>query len=100
MTEILSRLPPNLSNDWTWRGLSSPATARNLDPPLIADSVAFGVGWRIPGFWPGAAVPALGYGDVDALISIGSIVAGIAETRRAMAIRAQTDPATRRCAAL
>jgi uncharacterized membrane protein YedE/YeeE len=71
-------------------------TARNLDPALIAGSAAFGVGWGITGFCPGGAVPALGLGEVDAFLFVGSMLGGIAIARlarHAATLRAQSDAA-------
>lgn len=69
-------------------------TKRKIDVPLVAGSAIFGVGWGITGFCPGGAIPALGLGEVDALIFVAAMVAGIAVTRfvrTAMAGRAATD---------
>lgn len=54
---------------------------RDLDLPLIAGSAIFGVGWGITGFCPGGAIPALGLGEGDAWLFVGSMIAGIAVAR-------------------
>lgn len=71
-------------------------SARNIDPALIAGSAVFGVGWGITGFCPGGAIPALGLGEADALLFVGSMLGGIAAARlarHAMAVRTQSDAA-------
>jgi len=56
-------------------------TARKLDFPLVAGSAVFGIGWGITGFCPGGAVPALGLGEMSAVIFVGSMLAGIVLAR-------------------
>lgn len=56
-------------------------TSRKIDAPLVAGSAIFGVGWGIAGFCPGGAIPALGLGEVDALIFVAAMIGGIAATR-------------------
>ncbi len=66
-------------------------TGRKLDLPLIAGSAVFGIGWGITGFCPGGAIPALGLGQVDAWLFVGSMAGGIAlakALRQAIPIRA------------
>jgi uncharacterized membrane protein YedE/YeeE len=55
--------------------------SRKIDTPLIAGSVAFGIGWGISGFCPGGAIPALGLSEPSAWIFVGSMLAGIAAAR-------------------
>jgi uncharacterized membrane protein YedE/YeeE len=52
-------------------------TKRDLDPPLIAGSALFGIGWGIAGFCPGGAIPALGSGEPSPLIFVGAMIGGI-----------------------
>lgn len=52
-------------------------TRRDIDPPLIAGSAVFGVGWGIAGFCPGGALPALGTGRMEVLIFVIALIAGI-----------------------
>src|SRR5690606_11857919 len=70
-------------------------TRRDVDVPLIAGSAVFGIGWGITGFCPGGAIPALGLGQGDAWLCVGSMVAGIALARLArhrLAPRAAAKP--------
>jgi uncharacterized protein len=55
--------------------------SRGLDWPLVAGSALFGVGWGIAGFCPGGAVPALGLGEPQAFVFVGSMIAGIVAAR-------------------
>lgn len=71
-------------------------TARKPDLPLLAGSAVFGIGWGIAGFCPGGAVPALGLGEMSALIFVASMLAGIGlahMARHVMAARAQSSTA-------
>jgi uncharacterized protein len=54
---------------------------RRIDPPLVAGSAVFGIGWGISGFCPGGAIPALGLGTVEPAIFIASMIAGIVAAR-------------------
>lgn len=56
---------------------------RDLDLPLLAGSAVFGIGWGVTGFCPGGAIPALGLLEGDALLFVGSMMAGIALARLA-----------------
>lgn len=56
-------------------------TGRRLDPPLLAGSAIFGVGWGLSGFCPGGAIPALGLGEPSAWVFVGTMLAGIAAAR-------------------
>ena len=56
-------------------------TRRDLDVPLVTGSAVFGIGWGITGFCPGGAVPALGLGEMSAVIFVGSMLAGIVLAR-------------------
>jgi uncharacterized protein len=55
--------------------------SQGLDWPLLAGSALFGVGWGIAGFCPGGAIPALGLGEPQALVFVGSMIAGIVAAR-------------------
>jgi uncharacterized membrane protein YedE/YeeE len=48
-----------------------------IDARLLGGAALFGVGWGIAGFCPGGALPALGTGQSDVLLFVGSLVAGI-----------------------
>ncbi len=52
-------------------------TRSDLDVSLIGGSAVFGIGWGIAGFCPGGALPALGTGNINVLIFVASLVAGI-----------------------
>ncbi|WP_166415987.1 DUF6691 family protein [Cochlodiniinecator piscidefendens] len=56
-----------------------------IDRKLIGGSAVFGIGWGIAGFCPGAALPALGTGNLDVAIFVGSLLVGIAIARRLQA---------------
>jgi uncharacterized membrane protein YedE/YeeE len=56
-------------------------SSRTIDLPLVAGSATFGVGWGIAGFCPGGAIPALGLGEPQTLLFIGSMIAGIIAAR-------------------
>ncbi|MCK9550464.1 YeeE/YedE family protein [Aquamicrobium sp.] len=58
-------------------------TRRDLDVPLVAGSVIFGIGWGITGFCPRGAIPALGLGHGEAWLFVGSMIGGIALARLA-----------------
>lgn len=51
--------------------------ARQIDRPLVLDSMLFGIGWGIAGFCPGGAIPALGMGQPKALIFVVTMLLGI-----------------------
>lgn len=56
-------------------------TRKDIDMPLVAGSAVFGIGWGIAGFCPGGSIPALGLMQVDAVIFVAAMIAGIAITR-------------------
>lgn len=56
-------------------------TRRDLDMPLVAGSIVFGIGWGISGFCPGGAIPALGLGTTETPIFVAAMIAGIAAAR-------------------
>lgn len=60
-------------------------TSRKIDAKLVAGSAAFGVGWGIAGFCPGAALPALGTGRPEVYIFFVALVAGIFLAKAMMA---------------
>lgn len=69
-------------------------TRRDLDLPLIGGSAVFGIGWGIAGFCPGGALPALGTGNVNVLIFVGALLAGIVAAKAlqaALSNRAQAQ---------
>ncbi|MFK7958277.1 MAG: DUF6691 family protein [Lysobacterales bacterium] len=69
---------------------------RRIDPPLIAGSVIFGIGWGISGFCPGGALPALGTGKKEVLMFVAALIAGIVAVKAVRTIVAGgTTPADR-----
>lgn len=52
-------------------------TKRDLDVPLVAGSMLFGIGWGIAGFCPGGAIPALGSGEPGPLVFVVAMIGGI-----------------------
>lgn len=56
-------------------------TSRQLDMPLIAGSVVFGIGWGISGFCPGGALPALGTLNPSVVIFTAALLAGMGLAR-------------------
>lgn len=52
-------------------------TKRDLDLPLLAGAAVFGTGWGIAGFCPGGSIPALGLGEISAVIFVAAMLAGI-----------------------
>ncbi len=57
-------------------GFQLPGTSR-IDAKLVLGSAAFGIGWGIAGFCPGAAIPALGTGKLEVFVFIASVAVGI-----------------------
>lgn len=58
-------------------------TKRKLDTPLLAGSALFGIGWGIAGFCPGGSIPALGLGEISAVIFVAAMIVGIMLARLA-----------------
>ncbi len=56
-------------------------TNRKIDWQLVGGSTVFGIGWGVTGFCPGGAIPALGFGGLEAATFVGSMMAGIAIAR-------------------
>lgn len=56
--------------------LEMPASTE-LDRPLIAGSLLFGIGWGIAGFCPGPALVALGMGEHKAIVFVAAMLAGM-----------------------
>jgi uncharacterized membrane protein YedE/YeeE len=51
--------------------------ATSIDARLIGGAALFGVGWGIAGFCPGGAIPALSLFNLDTVIFLLSMVAGM-----------------------
>jgi uncharacterized protein len=52
-------------------------TRRDIDRPLIAGSVVFGIGWGLAGFCPGPALVAFGSGVDKAAVFIAAMLIGM-----------------------
>ena len=52
-------------------------TSSELDRPLIAGSLLFGIGWGVAGFCPGPALVALGMGEHKAVLFVAAMLAGM-----------------------
>ena len=66
--------------------------ARDIDLPLVAGSVVFGIGWGLAGFCPGPALVALGAGYDQAFVFVLAMLAGMLAWRlRASPPRAATQ---------
>lgn len=52
-------------------------TRKDLDAPLIAGAVLFGVGWGIAGLCPGPAIANLAFGSPEVLGFVVSMIAGM-----------------------
>ena len=60
-----------------WAARASWPTARQIDRPLVAGAILFGVGWGLVGLCPGPAIENLATGSVRVLIFVAAMVAGI-----------------------
>ena len=52
-------------------------SARDIDPPLVLGSLAFGVGWGLAGICPGPALVLLGTGRVQGVVFFVAMLAGM-----------------------
>jgi uncharacterized protein len=68
-------------------------TKTEIDTPLIAGAIVFGVGWGITGFCPGGSLPALGLMKGEAFIFVAAMIAGIALARLARQAMTHRDAA-------
>ncbi len=62
-------------------------TPRDIDLPLVAGSVVFGIGWGLAGFCPGPALVALGAGYDKAFVFVLAMLAGMLAWRTVSASR-------------
>ena len=51
---------------------------RVIDRRLVLGSLTFGAGWGLAGFCPGPALVAFGTGQLDAMLFVAAMVAGMA----------------------
>lgn len=56
-------------------------TRTQIDARLLGGAAIFGIGWGIVGFCPGGALPALGTGQIEVVIFVAAMTAGIFATR-------------------
>lgn len=52
-------------------------TATVIDRPLLAGAALFGVGWGLGGFCPGPGIAALANGDLEPVLFVAAMVAGM-----------------------
>lgn len=52
-------------------------TRNDIDWPLIAGAILFGVGWSLVGFCPGPAIASLGYLNPDVLYFVLAMIVGM-----------------------
>jgi len=52
-------------------------TRTQIDWPLMAGSVLFGIGWGLVGYCPGPAIAALGLGNPATALFVGSMLVGM-----------------------
>ena len=52
-------------------------TATQIDRPLLAGATLFGVGWGLAGFCPGPGIAALANGDLEPVLFVAAMVAGM-----------------------
>lgn len=50
---------------------------KDIDTRLVVGAVLFGVGWGLYGYCPGPALGALVYGNADAFLFVGAMLAGV-----------------------
>jgi len=55
--------------------------AQSIDRSLVIGSALFGVGWGLSGYCPGPAIASIGFGNLEALWVVPSIIAGAALQR-------------------
>ena len=65
-----------------------------LDARLTGGAAIFGVGWGLSGFCPGGALPAIGTLNVDVLVFVAAMIAGILATRLVEQMRRAPAAAT------
>lgn len=63
-------------------------TRRDLDPSLIAGACVFGVGWGLVGLCPGPALANIGRGNVEILVFVVAMIAGVFAYRLISRVRA------------
>lgn len=65
-------------------------TGADIDMTLVGGSALFGVGWGIAGFYPGAAIPALGTGRWEVALFTFAVAAGFFLRRRLSSVGSAT----------
>jgi uncharacterized membrane protein YedE/YeeE len=56
-------------------------TATAIDGRLIGGAALFGIGWGMSGFCPGPGIAALSLGDVQPVLFVAAMLAGMAASR-------------------
>jgi uncharacterized membrane protein YedE/YeeE len=64
---------------------------KDIDLPLLAGALLFGVGWGLSGYCPGPALCALATGRAEAFLFVGSMLLGMVVTKLFVAWRAQRE---------
>ena len=54
----------------------------NIDRQLLTGAAIFGIGWGLVGYCPGPAIASLAYGQMESVIFIAAMVAGLYGSRR------------------
>jgi uncharacterized membrane protein YedE/YeeE len=62
-----------------------------IDARLLFGAGVFGIGWGIAGFCPGGALPALGTANVNVIVFVATLVAGMFVTRIVTAMMPQAS---------
>lgn len=50
---------------------------KDIDTRLVVGAVLFGIGWGLYGYCPGPALGSLVYGNIDAFLFVGAMLAGV-----------------------
>lgn len=51
--------------------------AKQVDTPLVAGALVFGVGWGLGGFCPGPAIVSAGFGDPRVWLFVAAMIVGM-----------------------
>ena len=71
-------------------------TATAIDPKLVLGAALFGTGWGLVGYCPGPALVALSLGNLETIISIAAMLAGMFAARALPSLSARLLPASAR----
>ena len=64
---------------------------KDIDLPLVAGALLFGIGWGLSGYCPGPALCSLATGRPDVFLFVGSMLLGMALTKAAVVWKAKLD---------